>query len=259
MLVKMQSCGVNPSDKYMSLGIYGNFGKTASWPLGDKETCGVGFEGAGEVMQVGSSLDSALVGRKVAVSNTPGINGYQGTWRQYLVVEKDAWMMYPDEADYDQMAYSFINPMTVWYFWHLIKQDKVNAVIQDAACSSLGKMFLKLCIREGIKIINIVRREEQEKQLSELGAEIVLNSESEDFEQKLKDTIEDIQPKAFFDCVGGKIARSVLSNLPRYSKFYIYGSLEKESSLTLTNREVIGGRLTMRGLFLGDFLQSELR
>jgi NADPH:quinone reductase-like Zn-dependent oxidoreductase len=108
-------------------------------------------------------------------------------------------MLYPDSADYDLMASSFINPLTVCYFWHLLKQQGTKAIVQDAANSSLGKMFINLCKANDIQTINIVRKEEQVKQLQDFGAEHVLNSSDEDYEHNLERLVSELKPQAFFD------------------------------------------------------------
>ena len=112
---------------------------------------------------------------------------------------------------------------------------------------------MKLCKKENLPIINIVRRDEQVKELLELGAEYVLNSESEDFTSELEKLIEKLQPKAYFDWIGGKISTLVFSKLPRYSTLYIFGDLSKGEEMSFSNRFMIGGRKTITGLFLADF------
>ena len=246
MLIKVHARPINPSDQNCAKGVYGK--------VPGKETVGIGFEGAGEIIQVSNNVDASLVGKKAAFKNLIDAPGYEGTWREYIHIHKDDVVIYPDHAEYEQMASSFVNPQTVCYFWYLIEKHKYTAVIHDAACSSLGKMFLKLCQRENIQIINIVRRDEQVKELQELGAEFVLNSESEDFTTELEQLIVKLQPKAFFDCIGGKLSSLVLSKLPRYSTLYIYGDLSKGEEMSFSNRLMIGGRKTITGLFLSDFL-----
>ena len=129
----------------------------------------------------------------------PGFKHYEGTWRQYIHINKKNVMLYPDDAEYENMASSFVNPLTVCYFWHLVKTTGVKAVIQDAACSSLGKMFMRLCQAKDIQVINVVRKESQARQLEDLGARYVLNSSDEDYEDQLDQTINSVNPRAFFD------------------------------------------------------------
>ena len=137
MLIKVHARPINPSDIYTARGVYGK--------LPGKETAGMGKEGAGKIIQVSKNLDLSLVGKKAAFINLYHAPGYEGTWREYIHIHKRNVVIYPDYAEYNKMAWSFINPQTVCYFWYLIEKNNHKAVIQDAACSSLGKMFMKLC------------------------------------------------------------------------------------------------------------------
>lgn len=250
VLVKMHSCPINPSDKNMSKGVYGN--------QGNEETCGVGFEGAGEVIKVGDGVDTDIMNKRVAVANLPGTEGYEGTWRQFIHVNKDNVLPYPNDVDYDQMSSSFVNPQTVCYFWYHLKKEGIKSIIQDAACSSLAKMFQRLCKQEGIDVINIVRRDEQVKELKDLGSEYVLNSEKEDFYEELDKLIDQLQPKAFFDCIGGKIASTVFFKMPKYSILYIYGDLSGGEEISFNNRCLMSGSKSIKSLFMADFLRIVL-
>lgn len=62
-------------------------------------------------------------------------------------------------------ASSFVNPLTALYMVDVAKRGQHKAVIHTAAASSLGKMLLRLCLKEGVPIICVVRREEQEVEL----------------------------------------------------------------------------------------------
>lgn len=72
----MHSMPINPNDRYIVSGFF-SFGK-------EGEFKGIGFEGAGEVVEVGSEVDPSLVGKKVATIGNPFTPNYQGSWRQYL-------------------------------------------------------------------------------------------------------------------------------------------------------------------------------
>ena len=47
--------------------------------------------------------------------------------------------------------------------------------------SNLGQMLNKICIADGVPLVNIVRKPEQEQILRELGAKHVVNSSSDTF------------------------------------------------------------------------------
>lgn len=63
---------------------------------------------------------------------------------------------------------------------------KAQAVIITASASQLGRMLIKLCIKEGIKPICTVRRSEQVALLkTDYGVEHVYNSTDADFDTQM--------------------------------------------------------------------------
>ena len=73
--------------------------------------------------------------------------------------------MYPGEAEYSLIANSYVNPLTVVGLQDQCEKDGHKAYVQTAAASSLGKMLIRHCLKKGVQLINVVRREEQVKAL----------------------------------------------------------------------------------------------
>lgn len=90
-------------------------------------------------------------------------------------------------------------------------------------------MLIKYCKSVDLPIINIVRREEQVKILLELGAEHILDSSSETFEDDLRQISNDLKATGFFDAVAGDLTGQVLKSMPSGSTAYIYGGLSGKS------------------------------
>jgi len=75
--IKVISCPINPSDMFMTEGSYGIWEMYRS-----QEQMGVGFEGAGEIIETGPKVPKEVVGRKIAFSQDPHSPTFTGTWRQ---------------------------------------------------------------------------------------------------------------------------------------------------------------------------------
>ena len=101
-------------------------------------------------------------------------------------------------------------------------------MIQTGACSQLGRMMVGLCARNGIELINIVRREEQEKILAEAGGKNILNSSTETFWDDLKALIAEKKPNVCLECVSGELTGKILNVMPRRSVCILYGALSLE-------------------------------
>lgn len=208
--VKVYSAPVNPSDNFFVIGLYGNPSKFKTLPVG------AGFSGAGVITEVGEGVSDALVGKKIAISHMPSNPDYIGTFRQYTFVTAKQAFPFPDELSFDDIANAMgANPITIAGFMDVAERDGHKVFINDAAASSLGKMFSRYCNKHGHTLINIVRKEKQIQVLQDIGAKIILNSSGKlsddlknhnidpNFYEDLKKVIKEHQPTCFFDAIGG--------------------------------------------------------
>ena len=147
--IKVMSAPINPSDQMMVEGVYGITEGYVKHEYG----YGLGFEGAGEIVQVYGSDQDELVGKKVAFSNGPNSPNFQGTWRQYIVLKQAEVILYPDDLDFDKICSTVVNPFTVWGFIDYYIKGGHKAMIHDAACSSVGKMLVKVWMKYSIPLI----------------------------------------------------------------------------------------------------------
>jgi hypothetical protein len=131
-------------------------------------------------------------------------------------------------------------------------------------------MLVKLCIRDGVPLVNIVRKPDQEEQLRSLGAVHVCNSTSPSFSNDLVEALKATSATVAFDATGGgTLASQILSGMERaanattqeYSRYgstvhkqvYIYGGLDTRPT-TLTRD--FGMAWGVGGWLLTPFLQS---
>lgn len=246
VLVKIEASPINPSDGAFILGLYSTNKPYPTVP---------GFEGSGTVMSSGGGLLAwRLIGRKVALASS---DHYPGLWAEYAVVSAKNCIPLPNHIPFTLGCCFFVNPLTVLMFMEKIKENKHKAVIQTAACSSLGKMFLRLCIQEKVPIINIVRRDEQISVLQEIGAEYVLNSTSENFDSELKELSKKLGANVAFECVSGDITGRVMNAMPDGSVVYLYGAMSMGPAEGINPGSVIFANKSLRGLWLTTWLANQ--
>jgi NADPH:quinone reductase-like Zn-dependent oxidoreductase len=101
----------------------------------------------------------------------------------------------------------FVNPLTALGFVETASRDGHRAIVHTAAASNLGQMLQKICLKDGIPLVNIVRSDEQERLLRGLGATHVLNSRGDGFRSQLVDALDETGATIAFD------ARSVAARL----------------------------------------------
>ena len=198
----------------------------------------VGNEGAGTVIAAGSSpAAQALMGKTVAV-----IGG--GTYRQYIAANVQSCLPLKEGTTAKEGASSFVNPLTALAMVATMRAEGHKAIIHAAAASNLGQMLNRICIADGVDLINIVRKTEQEKLLRDMGATYVVNSSSDTFLADLTAAIIATGATIAFDPIGGgKLTSDILNCMEvaacrdmkehsvygsdTYKQVYIYGALDR--------------------------------
>ena len=283
VLVRVEASPINPSDLGLLIAsadmstatVAGTAERpvvTASlgeWTLGALsarlgQSLPVGNEGAGTVVAAGSSSAAqALIGKKVAIAGG-------AMYSQYRAVDVSACLVLPDGATARDGASSFVNPMTALGMTETMRREGHSGLVHTAAASNLGQMLVKLCQKDGIPLVNIVRKPEQQELLRSLGATYVLNSTSPSFATDLFEALKATSATLAFDATGGgSLASDILNGMEQaanataaqYSRYgsnvhkqvYIYGALDTSPTVLTRNFGMAWG---IGGWLLTPFLQG---
>ena len=205
----------------------------------------VGNEGAGVVVATGSSDGArALMGKAVSV-----IGG--AMYSEYRTLATGQCQLLPEGTKPAAGASWFVNPLTALGMVETMRREGHRALVHTAAASNLGQMLVKLCQKDGVPLVNIVRKPEQAQLLRVQGAQHVVDSSRPGFMEDLVAALGETDATLAFDAIGGgplagdiltgmEIAQSAKSK--EYSRYgssthkqvYIYGSLDR--SPTILNR-----------------------
>ena len=157
----------------------------------------VGNEGAGTVVAAGSSpAAQALWGERWELPAARCI-------AQYRVVDAAACLVLPEGTTAREGASNFVNPMTALGMVETMRREGHSGLVHTAAASNLGQMLVKLCLKDGVPLVDIVRKPEQEELLQSLGAVHVCNSASSTFTTDLIDALKATSATLAFDATGG--------------------------------------------------------
>jgi NADPH:quinone reductase-like Zn-dependent oxidoreductase len=201
------------------------------------ESMPVGNEGAGVVIKTGSSdAAKALMGKTVAM-----IGG--AMYAQYRTLKVNECLQLPAGITPAEGASCFVNPLTSLGMVETMRREGHKALVHTAAASNLGQMLNKICIKDGIGLVNIVRSAQQADILRKIGAKYVVDSSSPTFMDDLTNALVETGATLAFDAIGGgKLAGQILTCMEAainktakaYSRYgsnvhkqvYIYGSLD---------------------------------
>jgi NADPH:quinone reductase-like Zn-dependent oxidoreductase len=244
VLVKMHASPINPSDLALLAEGYLN----RAYPFIP------GLEGSGTVIKSGGGWIAGMrVGKRVACS--PG-SGNDGTWADYMKTSAMHVTPFPASLTNEQGAMMLINPMTAMALMNMAKKEKHQAMVNNAAGSALGKMLIRLSNRYRIPLINIVRREEQMAELQQLGASYVIHSESNDFEEELKQLSGELNATLVLDAITGAQSSLLLNAAPQGSKLVAYARLSGDP-MKIDPADLIKEKKQVVGFQLGHWLQSK--
>lgn len=196
----------------------------------------VGNEGSGRVIAAGEDESAqALLGKRVGMF---GGEMYAG----YRCLPSGQCLAFPDTISAEQAASCFVNPMTALGFLETREMEGQKGIVHTAAASNLGQMLVRLCQADDIPLVNIVRSEEQVQLLTSMGAQWVLNSQSDEFMKELVDALVATGATLAFDAIGGgRLVNRILTAMElaaaqtgpwsRYGseepkQAYIYGQLD---------------------------------
>jgi NADPH2:quinone reductase len=283
VVVRVEAAPINPSDLGL---LFGGADMTAATASGNPEgpvvtapippaamammaprvgdSLPVGNEGAGVVVEAGESAAAqALLGKTVAI-----LGG--AMYSQYRTLKVAQCLLLPEGTTPAEGASCFVNPLTALGMVETMRLEGHKALVHTAAASNLGQMLVKLCAKDGVPLVNIVRKPEQVATLKAIGAKYVCDTSSPKFMEELTDALVETGATIAFDAIGGgRQGGQILSamevaanrNAKEYSRYgstvhkqlYIYGGLDRGP--TEFNR-AFGMAWGIGGWLLTPFLQK---
>jgi len=283
VLVRIEAAPLNPSDLALVLGpadvssarvsgsadspvvtadIPENLMKMVAGRIG--ESLPAGNEGAGVVIAAGESdAAQALMGKMVGV-----IGGEM--YAQYRCLNVFQCLELEPDTTAAEGASCFVNPLTALGMVETMRAEGHTALVHTAAASNLGQMLNRICIADGVDLVNIVRKAGQEDMLRDMGAKYICNSSSDSFFSDLTAALAETKATIAFDATGGgRLASDILTcmeaaavqNMSEYNRYgsdvfkqvYIYGGLDR-SQTTLSRS--FGFSWSLGGWLLTPFLQK---
>ncbi len=222
----------------------------------------VGNEGGGVVVAAGSApAAQALLGKTVGF-----LSG--NAYAQYRTLHVSQCLAMADGTDPADAAAAFVNPLTALGMVETMRAEGHTALVHTVGASNLGLMLNRICLDDGVGLVNIVRKPEHVEQLRSLGAEHVVDSSAKSFPDDLTDALRATGATIAFDAIGGgdlasvllskmeKVAGEKAGEFSRYGsdthkQVYIYGGLDRGPT---TLRRDFGMSWGIAGWLLTPFL-----
>ena len=140
-------------------------------------------------------------------------------------------------------ASCFVNPLTALGMVETMRREGHKALVHTAAASNLGQMLNRICLKDGISLVNIVRSPQQAEILRKIGAKHICDSTTPTFMDDLTNALVETGATLAFDAIGGgRLAGQILTCMEIsanktakvysrygssvYKQVYIYGALD---------------------------------
>jgi NADPH2:quinone reductase len=211
----------------------------------------VGYQAAGEIVEVGSEVTNLKVGQKVATSNAFGSHAeLRG------VPARSAWVV-PDGFD---IRLASVIPVAfgtaddcLFEFGHLKAGE---TVLVQAGASGVGVAAIQLAKRAGARVIATASSDARLEKLKPLGMDIGVNYKTHDVVQEVMRITDKKGVDLVVDSVGGSTLQGSILSLGYRGRCSMVGAAGREP-MTIDVSSLMGGNRTLQGVFLGAEIATE--
>ena len=223
--VKIEKIGLNYAEVQSRKGLYG-------WA--PKLPYTLGMEAIGTVDMIGESVKSRKVGEKVIV-------GCQyGTYAEKIVIpDRQALSPITSFSDDENTAFP-VNYLTAWVALMKVARLKPNdTVLIHAAAGGVGTAAVQIAKKYGCYVIGTVSNNEKIEILNNIGIDMAINYLNEDFEEVIKQKINNNGVDVVLEVVGGDVFKKSMRILNPFGRTVVAGfaslNLKKMNPISWVN------------------------
>jgi NADPH2:quinone reductase len=207
--VRHHAIGINFIDVYFRTGLYPQ-------PL----PAGAGMEGAGVVEAVGEGVTEVKVGDRVAYAGRPN-----GAYAQSRIMPSSLLLRLPDNIDFETGAAMMLQGLTVQYLLNRTYKVKAgDTILFHAAAGGVGLIACQWARAIGARLIGTVGSDEKGKLALAAGASHVINYNSENFVERVKELTDGAKVPVVYDSIGADTFIGSLDCLQPLGTMVSFGS-----------------------------------
>ncbi len=242
VFVRLLFSPINPSDLGMIQGRYGR--------LSDLPAVG-GREGIGEIIAMGEEVDGFAIGDRVRLPETRGV------WRDYSCLLAQDLVKVPVDISAEAAAGAFVNlPTAVRLLNDFVNLEPGDWIIQNAANSAVGEAVIALAKSWGVKTVNIVRRNELIEPLIAMGADVVINEDTEpDYPKTLRDRIDHGIIRLGMNSIGGHSVERMIKACSDGAVVVTFGGMTGEA-VRFPTRYLIFNDVQLVGFWMDRWMRN---
>src|SRR4029453_4675862 len=246
VVVEVEAAPINNADVLFAAGWFGVYPQVPA---------AMGAEGVGRVVEAGSKVDPALVGRRVLILPT----FYYGTWATRTVVPARNVIPVPEDADPLQLAMLSVNPAAAYALLNdFVPLRPGDWVGFNLANSAVGHYLIALARATGVKTLAVVRREEAAREVRQLGADLVI-VDGNGLKERVAEGLGRARLRVLFEGAGepGQVAQVATAGEDGGSVIAFAAATGQAPALPLVDLLYRG--ITLRGFFILNWIRDTPR
>ena len=225
---------------------------SASSALAGEQVAGI--EATGVVRDVGAGVSGFTPGSRVSFFP------HSGAWCQVVNVDAAIAAPVPDSVPDEVAAQMLCNPITALMLRRAAQQHFSvgfdGVVINNAAASSVGRLFTAIAEHHQIATISIVRSDQRAQELRDRFPTVsVVSTANPGWVEQVRTAAAGRPIPVALDPVGGIMASGLLSALSPGGTLIVYGALAQEP-IPLHAASVLHSALAIRGLTVNRWLTA---
>jgi len=210
VIVRHHAIGLNYIDIYVRTGLY----KQPNYP------CGLGYEGAGVIAEIGPKVKDFKIGDRVAYGQSP-----IGAYAEARIMPAEHLVKLPKEIDFKTGAAMMLQGMTAQYLLRrTYKVKKGDTILVHAAAGGVGLIMCQWAKSLGATVIGTVSSEEKAALAKSHGCKYPIVTSKENFAERVKQITKSQGLPVVYDSIGKDTYLASLSCLRPFGLFVTFGN-----------------------------------
>ncbi|HFD11092.1 MAG TPA: alcohol dehydrogenase [Crenotrichaceae bacterium] len=207
VLVRLKAASINPLD----IKIRQN--KNA-FPV--QPTAILGCDGAGIIEATGSDVTDYQVGNAVFFCQ-PGLNGRQGTYAEYVVVDQEVLAHKPETLSFTQAAAIPLVLITAWEaLFDRVNTKQDSQILIQAGAGGVGHIAIQLAKLAGARVATTVSTEQKLAFVKQLGVEKAIRYQQQNVVEEIMHWSNQQGVDLAFDTIGDEVMQQCFSSVRCY-------------------------------------------
>ena len=200
-----------------------------------------GTEALGVVDKLGEGVTNLAVGQRVT-------GGASAAWAEYYLANTQSLVPVPDGVDEATACQLVSMPLSAWRLLGELEVEAGDWIVQNAANGAVGKIIAKLAAERGVRVLNIVRREEAVAELAAEGIGDAVSSEHADWQDRARAITGGAPIRRALDSIAGRASDELLDLVAEEGWLISFGALSGRP-VTINADNLLFKRAVVKGFW----------